>query len=215
MLIAQLHTITPWSQDLFVHKPSHLPGKHTAWLPFLAHRTIQTYKPSLSYQVPPSPGSRECTCEQSALTRSTTSECKFIPFGSFKRDGYYWQSRNWGQLQIAVCSLSDQATWERGLTLISVLVICVGADKAWCKKCSMAFNTGNLLQTCSWHTAMYEDCFWKPAGEVWRHRSMDVCQVISFHADFGPEWKWITSKKFVQICYEKHTHSLRLCSFHS
>ena len=42
----------PWSQDLFVHTPSQLPREHTAWLPFSAHGTIQTHKPSLSYQVP-------------------------------------------------------------------------------------------------------------------------------------------------------------------
>ena len=34
------------------HKPPQLPGKHTAWLPFSAHGTIQTHKPSLPYQVP-------------------------------------------------------------------------------------------------------------------------------------------------------------------
>ena len=33
-------------------KPSQLPGKHTAWLPFPARRTIQTHNASLSYQVP-------------------------------------------------------------------------------------------------------------------------------------------------------------------
>ena len=27
-------TIIPWSQDLFIYKPSHLPGQHTVWLPF-------------------------------------------------------------------------------------------------------------------------------------------------------------------------------------
>ena len=42
----------PWSQDLFTHKPSQLPGEHTARLPFPVHRTIPTHKPSLSYQVP-------------------------------------------------------------------------------------------------------------------------------------------------------------------
>ena len=36
----------------FIHKPSQLLGEHTARLPFPAHRTIQTHKPSLSYQVP-------------------------------------------------------------------------------------------------------------------------------------------------------------------
>ena len=48
----RLHTMTPWSQDLFIHKPSQFPGEHTARLPFSAHGTIQTHKPSLSYQVP-------------------------------------------------------------------------------------------------------------------------------------------------------------------
>ena len=51
-LLTRLHTITPWSQDLFIHKPSQLPGEHTARLPFSAHGTIQTHKPSLSYLVP-------------------------------------------------------------------------------------------------------------------------------------------------------------------
>ena len=36
----------------FISHASQLPGEHTAWLPFLAHGTIQTHKPSLSYQVP-------------------------------------------------------------------------------------------------------------------------------------------------------------------
>ena len=44
--------LTPWSQDLLIHKPSQLPGEHTARLPFPAHRTIQTHEPSLSYQLP-------------------------------------------------------------------------------------------------------------------------------------------------------------------
>ena len=44
--------LTPWSQDLFIHKPSQLPRDHTARVPFLAHGTIQTHKLSLSYQVP-------------------------------------------------------------------------------------------------------------------------------------------------------------------
>ena len=53
MPFAQLHTIIPWSQDLLVHKPSlNSLGGITAQLPFLVHRTIQTHKPSLSYQVP-------------------------------------------------------------------------------------------------------------------------------------------------------------------
>ena len=57
---------------------SHLnsPGSIQPSCHFLAHGTIQTHKPSLSYQVayPLTPGSRECTCEQSALPRNTTSE---------------------------------------------------------------------------------------------------------------------------------------------
>ena len=46
------HTCTPWSQDLFIYKPSQLPREHTTRLPFQAHETIQTHKLSLSYQVP-------------------------------------------------------------------------------------------------------------------------------------------------------------------
>ena len=34
-----------------VHKLSQHPGEHTARLPFPAHRTIQTHKPLVSYQV--------------------------------------------------------------------------------------------------------------------------------------------------------------------
>ena len=55
---------------------SHLnsPGSIQPGCHFLAQGTIQTHKPSLSYHVPLTLGSRECTCEQSALPRSTTSE---------------------------------------------------------------------------------------------------------------------------------------------
>ena len=50
MPLTRLHTIIPWSRDLFIHKPSQLPGEHTARLPLPVHRTIQQHKPSLSYQ---------------------------------------------------------------------------------------------------------------------------------------------------------------------
>ena len=43
-------TVTSWLQDAFIHKPSQLPGEHTARRPFPAHRTFQTHKPLLSYQ---------------------------------------------------------------------------------------------------------------------------------------------------------------------
>ena len=60
---------------LFVHKPSQLPGEHTAWLPFRRTELFNTHKLSLSYRVPTFTfGSRECTCGQSALPMSTTSE---------------------------------------------------------------------------------------------------------------------------------------------
>ena len=36
--LARLHTITLWSLDLFVHKPSQLPREHTARLPFFGAR---------------------------------------------------------------------------------------------------------------------------------------------------------------------------------
>ena len=74
----RLHIITPWSEDLFIHKPAQLPGEHTAWLPFPGHGTIQrVFKyTNLPYptRYPLTPGSRECTCGQSALPRSTTSQ---------------------------------------------------------------------------------------------------------------------------------------------
>ena len=36
--LARLYTITPWSQDLLVHKSSRFPGEHTARLPFFGAR---------------------------------------------------------------------------------------------------------------------------------------------------------------------------------
>ena len=36
--LPDFHPIIPWSQDLSTHKPSKLPGEHTARLPFPAHR---------------------------------------------------------------------------------------------------------------------------------------------------------------------------------
>ena len=49
----------------FISHLNSIPREHTAWLPFLAHGTIQTRKPSLSYQVPMTltPGLRESMCE--------------------------------------------------------------------------------------------------------------------------------------------------------
>ena len=38
MLLTWLHTIIPWSQDWFIHKPSELPGQHTALLLFLVQK---------------------------------------------------------------------------------------------------------------------------------------------------------------------------------
>ena len=65
----------PWSQDLFVHKPylnspgSIQPGCHL-------RRTDLFKRTGLHCptRYPLTPGSRECTCEQSALPRNTTSE---------------------------------------------------------------------------------------------------------------------------------------------
>ena len=74
MPFAWLHTVTPWSQDLFIHKPSRLPGEHTASP--AAIFSAQNYSNTIfhcSARYPLTPGSRECTCEQSALPRSTTS----------------------------------------------------------------------------------------------------------------------------------------------
>ena len=67
-------TITPWSQDPLIHKPSQLPGEHTARLPFPAHRTIQTHKPSLSCQVPTYSWVEGVHVWAKCLPRSTTSE---------------------------------------------------------------------------------------------------------------------------------------------
>ena len=54
--------IHPWSQDLFIYKPSQLPVEHATRLPFSARRTDHTRRP-LSHQLPTyTPGSRECTC---------------------------------------------------------------------------------------------------------------------------------------------------------
>ena len=73
-----------WTCSFICHNASQLSGEHTARLPFSARGTTQTHKPSLSYKnlwkvLGPTkylftPGSRECTCELSALRRNTTSE---------------------------------------------------------------------------------------------------------------------------------------------
>ena len=68
----QLHTITPWSQDLFIHKPSQLPGEHTGRLPFPAHGTIQHTRLHCSTRYQLTPGLRECRCGRSTLPRSTS-----------------------------------------------------------------------------------------------------------------------------------------------
>ena len=64
---ARLHTITPWPQDLFIHKSSQLPGERTTRLPFPAHGTTQAHKP---FTVLPgthcTSASKKCTCGQSA-----------------------------------------------------------------------------------------------------------------------------------------------------
>ena len=63
--------ITPCSQDLFVHKPSQLPGEHTARLLFFGARDCSNTE---AFTVLPGTHlhlGRECTCEQSALPRST------------------------------------------------------------------------------------------------------------------------------------------------
>ena len=51
----RLHTLTRWSQYLFIHKPPQPSREHIVRLPYSAHGTIQTHKPSLLYQIPPYP----------------------------------------------------------------------------------------------------------------------------------------------------------------
>ena len=67
----------PSYRTMFVHKPSQLPEEHIQWvrLPFSAQGTVfkHTSLPCPT-RYPLTPGSRECTYEQSALPRSTTSE---------------------------------------------------------------------------------------------------------------------------------------------
>ena len=71
---AWLHTITPLVTGP-IRSYIAISTPRGAYSPpaISAHETVQTHKPSLSYQVL-TPGSRECTCEQSALPRSTMSE---------------------------------------------------------------------------------------------------------------------------------------------
>ena len=66
--------ITPWSQDLFIYKPSQLPREHTVRLPFRCTELFKHTSLHCPTRYPLPPGSTECTCEQSALPRSTTSE---------------------------------------------------------------------------------------------------------------------------------------------
>ena len=95
------HHNTTWSQDLFFLKAISTPWEYTAWLPwqpscifpgnalyalyayiynaFLVHRTIQTYKPSLFYQVPTyCTVMRECTSAKS-LAQEQLTTAQFSP----------------------------------------------------------------------------------------------------------------------------------------
>ena len=74
--VAQLQAITPWSQDLFVHiKAISTPrGAYSPAAIFWRTELFQHTSLHCPTRYPLTPGSIECTCEQSALPRSTTSE---------------------------------------------------------------------------------------------------------------------------------------------
>ena len=83
--LAQLHTTSLWSQDLSIHKPSQLPGSTQPGCRFGRTELFKHTSLHCPTRYPFTPGSTECTCRQSALPWSTTSQHSSAQWGSNPR----------------------------------------------------------------------------------------------------------------------------------